>query len=170
MLEFMLFDQYVLINSDIEYNEDFVNYLKMNLPKDIKLINAFHPPRGFDLIAGCEFKEYKYLFTNYNQDISSKYFTNFIEPLDIDLMKQACELIIGEHDFFNFQYKSRTPNTIRTILDCSIKNNNDVFFDSNYPENIYCMSVKGKGFMRHMVRIIMGALINVGRAGLVLKL
>ena len=155
-------DQYVLINSDIDYNDEFINFLKTSLPKDIKLLRAFRPPKGFDLIAGCEYKEYKYLFANMADDIDSKYFTNFIEPLDIELMKKACELIIGEHDFYNFQYKGRTPNTIRTILECSIDKADETFFTSEYPNQLYCMNVKGKGFMRHMVRIIMGSLVNVG--------
>lgn len=155
-------DQYVLINSDIDYNEKFIGFLRTNLPNDIKLIRAFKPPKGFDLIAGCEFKEYKYLFTNYSEDINSNYFTNFIEPLNIELMKMACQKIIGEHDFYNFQYKGRTTNTIRTVLECSIEKATQTYFKSNYPQNLYCMSVKGKGFMRHMVRIIMGALVNVG--------
>jgi tRNA pseudouridine38-40 synthase len=156
-------DQYVLINSCIDYEkENFEKIIKDNLPSDIKLISCRRAPKNFNIIGGCLHKEYKYLFSNMHKDIESHYFNNFKESLSFDLMQQACKMIEGVHEFKHFQYRGSQKITRREVLECSISKSNELFFKDDYPDQLYTLTVKGKGFMRHMVRIIMGAVINVG--------
>lgn len=155
-------DQYLLLNSTMKYNDEFLSNLKSYLPDDIQIKRGFVPPKGFDIIAGSEYKEYHYLFSNIDTELNSNYFTNILEPLDIALMNKACKLFIGNNNFYNFQYKGNQKNFNRTIFDCSISKTSETYFESKYPEDLYLFKIRGKGFMRHMVRIIMGSLINLG--------
>jgi tRNA pseudouridine38-40 synthase len=74
-------------------------------------------------------------------------------PLDIDAMKQAAITLIGEHDFSSFrssQCQAKTP--VRTI-----KN-----IDFHEEGNLLIVQFSANAFLHHMIRNIMGALVEVG--------
>ena len=74
------------------------------------------------------------------------------EDLDIEMIRKASKLFIGEHDFSNFS-KSDERNRIRRIDDIKIKRTEDFFI----------IDVYGESFLWHMVRKIMSALQKVGK-------
>jgi tRNA pseudouridine38-40 synthase len=74
--------------------------------------------------------------------------------LDIDAMDRAARMLEGEHDFSSFMGAgSAVRTTIRTILESRVfTKGSKVFF-----------FIKGSGFLRHMVRNIVGTLIPIGK-------
>lgn len=99
-------------------------------------------------------KKYKYIINvgNYNP-IERSYVYQYNKPLDVDLMKKALKLIEGTHDFRSFcTDEKERENCIRTIFET------DIVRDSNK----IIISIKGNGFLRHMVRNIVGVLVEIG--------
>lgn len=96
--------------------------------------------------------EYKINIGEYNP-IESSYVYQYCHKLDIDNMKMASFYLIGEHDFASFVKKdSLKEDSIRIIYAIEISENN----------NYLTIKVCGNGFMRYMVRNIVGMLISVG--------
>ena len=74
--------------------------------------------------------------------------------VDLELMEQAAHYLLGEHDFSAFcANKNMKKSTIRYIETFDIlKTDNEIIF-----------YVTGNGFLHHMVRIMVGTLLEVGR-------
>ena len=76
------------------------------------------------------------------------------ESLDLAAMERAAATLVGTHDFSAFQSSgSETSGTMRTIT-------RSVWRDS---DGILTYEITGDGFLRHMVRAIVGTLVDVGR-------
>lgn len=79
--------------------------------------------------------------------------------LDVERMATAARLIEGTHDFAAFQASgSSTTTTVRTVSSSRILRTPD---DSATPLVTY--DITGDGFLRHMVRTIVGTLVEIGR-------
>ena len=78
------------------------------------------------------------------------------QPLDLASMKSASESLIGQHDFAAFQaagsFISSTVRVIQTID----------WIEGHGHESPLVMQMAGDGFLRHMVRTVVGTLIEVG--------
>ena len=73
--------------------------------------------------------------------------------LDVEKMREAAKLFVGEHDFTDFSSQRRnTVTTVRTIYECRILQEGDII----------TLRIRGNGFLYNMVRIIMGMLLKVG--------
>ncbi len=85
------------------------------------------------------------------------------EKLDIKIMKACLSLFIGEKDFASFR-KSGTDikSTVRTIYSASLKRVTGI-------KHMLALEITGKGFMRYMVRNIVGLLIEVGKGKISLE-
>lgn len=95
--------------------------------------------------------------------------TTILDDLDIDLMKQGAKLFEGENYLWSYCYKP-TENGVytREILTCELVEN--TLYSANYfPEQSYILRVKGKGFMRNQIRLMMGTLIDLGKGNLTLQ-
>jgi tRNA pseudouridine38-40 synthase len=76
-------------------------------------------------------------------------------PLDLEKIKGALGLFLGRHDFSSFcSTHTDSPDHVRTILDIGVTE------DDNGMINI---SLEADGFLRYMVRNIVGALVDIGR-------
>jgi tRNA pseudouridine38-40 synthase len=74
-------------------------------------------------------------------------------------MRAAARLIEGRHDFASFQATgSSVATTEREILKSTMRS--DI---SDRPSEMLVYEVEGTGFLRHMVRIIVGSLVEIGR-------
>ena len=83
-------------------------------------------------------------------------------------MKQGAKLFECSHYFKSYCFKP-TDNGVysRTILVSEIVEN--TIYSANYfPKTSYLFRVKGKGFMRNQIRLMMGALIDLGKGKLTL--
>jgi tRNA pseudouridine38-40 synthase len=130
-------------------------YLNKYLPEDIVIKNVEEVDDRFHSRYNVKQKVYLYKLNNSkNQDVFlRKYSTHIERELDIDLMKKASEYLVGEHDFTSFaSSKSKKKSNVREIYSITINKNKDII-------DIF---VEGNGFLYNMVRIIVGALIDVG--------
>ncbi|MEA1952879.1 MAG: tRNA pseudouridine(38-40) synthase TruA [Campylobacterota bacterium] len=146
------------------------------LPHDIRILQCQACSAEFNPNKGSKSKEYHYYFctnTIYNPifndtvaHIPSYEKASSTESLDMVLMKEACKLFIGEHDFYNFaKHDPNRNSTFRTILSCEILQT----VPSTFGNEIYYLKIVGKGFLKHMIRYIAGALFALGRKQLTLS-
>jgi len=75
--------------------------------------------------------------------------------LDFELMQQAAQLYVGEHDFASYRSKGASPtlSTVREIWSMKLKKEDELI----------SIEVKGDGFLYNMVRIMAGSIVDVGR-------
>lgn len=147
---------------------EFIKVMNLNLPPDIKVMDAIAVEGGFNIIQHVKVKEYVYLFSvgEKNHPFSAPFMAHILVPLDIDLMKSACSLFLGTHNFLAYTARPQKDTiTRRTILDCEIRENT-ILTANFFPEKSYMLIVKGEGFMRYQVRMMMGALIQLGKGKL----
>jgi len=98
--------------------------------------------------------EYKINLGEYNP-IEADYVYQYCKELNIEKMKEGSKYLIGEHDFSSFVKKdSLKEDSVRTIY--------KIDFEQN--DNHLIIDITGNGFMRYMVRNIIGTLITVGES------
>ena len=91
-------------------------------------------------------------------------------PLDFDAMAEAARCFAGEHDFTSFaastgsEEEDRDRDTTRVIYRSELLRLPES--DSANPGEEWVYVIRGKSFMRHMVRKIVGTLLEVGRGKL----
>ena len=117
--------------------------------KDIKVVsNNFH--------ARFDVKEkiyvYKINIGDYDP-ITRNYIYQYNKNLDINKMREATKYLIGEHNFKSFTKTDISKDDyVRTIYDINIK----------LDGNVVIITFRGSGFLRYMVRNMVGTLIEVG--------
>ena len=148
----------------------FLELLNTNLPPDICALNIKKIDASFNVIKDVKQKEYVYLFSHgaKNHPFCAPFLANILEPLDIDAMKTAAALFEGTHDFTNYTGGlQKSTKTVRTIISCRLQENK-LLKANFFPDKSYALKVQGKGFMRYQVRMIAGALIQLGKGELTL--
>ncbi len=137
----------------------FVYGLNCYLPEDIAIQSAEEVPSKFKPIGGARSKTYRY--TIYNCPIRSPLnrLTSWHvrETIDTEAMIKASEYFIGEHDFAGFRGQNCTAVT-------SIRRVDSVIIKKEEPFII--IDVTGGGFLKYMVRIMVGTLVDIGRGKL----
>jgi tRNA pseudouridine38-40 synthase len=89
--------------------------------------------------------------------------TTILEALDIELMKEGAKLFEGTNNYKTYCYKPSNEGVYnREIIRCELVENT-LYTASFFPEKSYVLKVIGKGFGRHQIRLMMGALIKLGR-------
>jgi len=133
------------------------------LHKDIKVKKLSLCTESFNPVFDAREKEYHYYFS-ISKDVSPHYqdlitFLNY--DVDLDLMNKASRLFVGEHDFENFRTVG-TPvkSTVRKIVECKIERVEQEFLD--FPEDVFVLKIKGNGFLKQMVRLIISSIWSVG--------
>ncbi len=145
-------------NFEIEKETDLSRLKKsLNalLPDDITIIEMAEAPVGFHARKSAKQKIYEYRIFN-RKDRSPflrRYAWHIRKPLDIYSMKKAARFLIGEYDFTGFaSVGSEVRTKVRTIYDIKIeKEGSDV-----------TLTFVGSGFLKQMVRNIVGLLVQVG--------
>ena len=134
----------------------FVKGMNALLPDDIAVLSCEEADMDFHARFCTKAKEYVYLINNKpERDVFfRKLAYHYPYPLDIDKMRTAAKLFVGEHDFAAFcraEGKKRVKSTVRTVYSLSLAENG----------GIVEIKIKGNGFLYNMVRIISGTLIYV---------
>ena len=134
---------------------DICSYVNKYLPEDIRVTDTREADMRFHARLNAKKKHYRYLIdTGRVKNVFTRdYAYHISEELDIESMKRAAELLIGEHDFMSFcENRHMKKSTVRTIYDISITKNGAILE----------LDYLGNGFLYHMVRIMTGTLIEVG--------
>jgi tRNA pseudouridine38-40 synthase len=131
--------------------------LNSRLPRDIRVRQARQVDDDFDSLASSTAKLYRYTIYNHTDlpPRAAKYCYHFYRDCNLKAVQAAAAKLIGEHDFASFAGAASNPplSTIRTIWRC------EVFKKYHW---IY-VDIEGSGFLYHMVRNIVGTLLEIGR-------
>ena len=85
------------------------------------------------------------------------------KALGLETMRKACSHFIGEYDFYSFSVNNqRVKSTVRRIFRLEL---HQVYF-SDVTNNTHYFEVEGSGFLRHMIRYIVGALFELARGNI----
>ncbi|WP_206484494.1 tRNA pseudouridine(38-40) synthase TruA [Thalassotalea sp. G2M2-11] len=127
-----------------------------NLPKDIAVSWVKQVPEEFHARFSATARNYRYII--YNNPLRSAILSHGLSfchyELDENLMHQAAQYLVGQHDFTSFRtVHCQSHSPVRTLLHC------DVTRQGNY----LIIDVKGNAFLHHMVRNIAGSLMKVGQ-------
>lgn len=152
--------------SDFEVDtKEFLKVFNVNTTADIKALSIQKVASSFNIIQSTKIKEYHYYFSfgEKQHPFSAPFLVGIYESLDIELMKKGANLFEGEHYFHKYCTKP-TENTIfkRIIDSCEIVENT-ILQANFFPTKSYVLKVKGKGFLRYQIRLMMGALFELGR-------
>jgi tRNA pseudouridine38-40 synthase len=125
--------------------------LKRMVPEDIKIKSLKKVGNDFHARFSAKAKEYIYKIYNKNDNPFFKdYYLVYDKPINLTKIKAASKLFIGKHNFLSFSI-SDIEDTARNIE----------YIKINKVGNEIVIKIKGNGFLRGMVRMIVGALIDV---------
>jgi len=147
-------------DTELSLNEaEWMKAFNRQLPMDVKIIEVQFVNKQFHARYSVLRKQYEYLI--YQGEIQPfNYETHAcIGPhLHRDNMRKAMSVFIGTHDFSAFCANSyaETPNQVRTIFR----------FELFEEEDVLRFLIEGDGFMRHMIRMIMACIIDIGKGKL----
>ena len=126
------------------------------LPYDVRILDAVRVDSDFHARRTAHSKEYRYRI--YNAEVMHPMYmrtcAHVSKPLNIDKMKQAAAILIGEHDFAAF-----TANPNREI-ETTVRHVYNIEFVLDGP--VLELRFTGNGFLYKMVRSLTGVLISVG--------
>jgi tRNA pseudouridine38-40 synthase len=140
-----------------------VRALNAHLPHGVRVLTAEEAPAAFHPRFGATAKRYRYRL--WHDEVMSPferaYAWHVPGPLDVEAMRAAARLLEGRHDFAAFQATgSSVATTEREIASSLVLG---PFADGSDHEPLVVYEVTGSGFLRHMVRIIVGSLVEIGR-------
>jgi len=127
------------------------------LPDDIVIKEAVDMPDWFDPRNDSKGKIYLYRIINRNHPsaIARNFTWHIFAPLDIAAMREAAKHFIGEKDFSSFKAaNAEALHFTREVTSVEV-------FDRG--EGLIEIEVRGTAFLRHMVRIMTGTLVAVGK-------
>ena len=132
---------------------NWMRALNSLLPLDIRVKEVEFVSDDFHARFSAVKKEYRYYIKLGEYDLFKNNYSAYYEKLNIDEMDKAIKHFIGEHDFLSFsRYVDKKP-TIKTIYEAKINR-----LDNDMLEIIFI----GNGFLKYMVRIMVGTLIDIG--------
>lgn len=146
------------------HDENLVKEFNENAPADLRMISVrYIQDKSFSIISASKQKTYHYYFSNQgkNHPYAAPFMSGF-ENLNIELMITGAKLFEGTHFFGSYCTKpSSETKLIRTVDFCEIVENT-YLRASFFPEKSYVLIVKGSGFLRYQIRLMMGALLELG--------
>ena len=131
--------------------------LNAQLPRDIRVLAVEDAAADFHARFRARAKAYRYQVRNAPivSPFERAYVWHVPEPLDMGAVARAAAAIVGTHDFAAFRsVGTDIASTIRTIT------RSGAMRDST---GLLTYDVEGDGFLRHMVRAIVGTLVEIGR-------
>ena len=145
--------------------ENFLKALNDILPPSIRILEVIEVPGDFHARKSARAKTYRYRICRgaICSPFLARYVWHYPYPLNEDAMSEAAGAVKGEHDFTSFaavdpergQENSEASN-VRTIFSSRFERQNEEF--------VY--TVRGNGFLHHMVRNLVGTFLLVGKGTL----
>lgn len=127
------------------------------LPDDILIIQAEYVPLEFHSRYSARSKIYEYRILNRGTpDVFLRNYSWHIpRELNLPEMRKCLSLLTGSHDFSSFKSSgSGNINPVREMIRADLREHGD---------GIFCFILEADGFLRHMVRNIVGTVVEVGR-------
>ncbi len=136
--------------------EDMLAYINQYLPEDIAVVEIGEVQERFHSRLNAKGKRYSYRVWNsaVPNVFLRRYAYTVTEELDMEAMKEAATHLLGEHDFKSFtSAKKGKKSTVRRIDRIDIQREGALI----------TFTFEGNGFLYHMIRILVGTLLEVGR-------
>jgi tRNA pseudouridine38-40 synthase len=135
-----------------------VRALNVRLPDAVRVLAAEEAHADFHPQFAARSKTYRYRI--WNGDVVSpfeyRYVWHLPGALDVVAMDAAARMLEGRHDFAAFQSVGSDPAHSERTVSASLVSENST---------VVTYEVNGDGFLRHMVRAIVGTLVEIGRGG-----
>jgi len=135
---------------------NLVRALNSVLPCDIRVLSAKEAPADFHARRSARSKIYRYQMYRgaiMPPHLAREHF-HFPYPIDLAAMQHAAALFAGTHDFASFAASgSDKKSTVRRIFHCRLQSTGHRLI----------FTVEGNGFLHHMVRNMVGTLLELGR-------
>ena len=151
------YGQVISFSCDTEKSpEEIMEYMNQYLPEDIGVLSVVVAGDRFHARLNATGKIYRYRVLNSNipKVFDRKFVFQVPESLDLEAMKKGISYLEGKHDFKAFTAKKNTTkSTVRTIHEIKMEE-----IDGELVFTFY-----GDGFLYHMVRILMGTLLEIGQ-------
>jgi tRNA pseudouridine38-40 synthase len=147
---------------DIDDIQKLVRSTNGILKKDIRVLKIEKTDMNFHARKSVKRKKYVYMIYNNScfPPVLQGKVLFFPRRLELKLMKEAADILIGRHDFSSFKASDCSSKTqVREIFNISIE---EVF---HFYHPVLEISITGSGFLKHMVRNIVGTLLKVGTGG-----
>jgi len=142
--------------SSIKPNE-FQMGLNSILPEDITIMDSQEADPDFNAQYSAKSKIYTYKIYNSPHPSALLRKRAWFVPYTLNIidMKKSAESLIGEHDFKAFaQSGVEVKTTVRTVLSATITTEH---------KNIILFNIEATGFLKRMVRLIIGTMVQVGK-------
>ena len=126
------------------------------LPREVSVRGVCETPADFDALRSALGKRYRYRIWNHpvRSPLRAARFAHVPQPLDLTAMAEGAKSLEGEHDFASFQAAgSDARTTVRTLGRLAV---------SGSPGGEVEVIAEASGFLRYMVRNLVGTLIEVG--------
>jgi len=138
--------------------DTLIRAVNARLPDAVRVVAAVEAAPGFNARFDARVKTYRYRL--WNADVMNpferRYAWHVPGTLDVERMADAARAIEGRHDFAAFQAAgSAAKTTVRTVASSRV--------DATGRDGLLVYEVTGDGFLRHMVRTIVGTLVETGR-------
>jgi tRNA pseudouridine38-40 synthase len=127
--------------------------------EDVAVLSIEQVPEDFSARSGVVMKTYRYRIWNarFRSPLQRRTHFHVSSELDVERMSEAARRLEGEHDFTSFRAADCTdPRPVRTVQSCRVTRQG--------PEIV--IEVRGKGFLKNMVRIMAGTLLLAGKGKL----
>jgi tRNA pseudouridine38-40 synthase len=138
-----------------------VRALNGSLPRDIRVLSACRVHAGFHARRSALSKVYQYQIYRGRvlpPHLASEH-CHYAYPIDVPRMQEAAKCFVGKHDFASFAAGTPEKNTVRHVYRCELRSTGRRLI----------FTVEGNGFLHHMVRNMVGTLLEVGRGRMSLR-
>ena len=149
--------QYFHLDSENELDQDLLYKLNSLLPPDISVNEVFVVEPGAHARFAARSRSYEYRITRRKDPFLKGYAYHFYKPLDVALMNEAAQTLVGKHDF-------EALSKVKTDVDnfyCEV-------FEAQWTleGDLLVFKVTANRFLRGMVRAMVGTLLDVGQGKL----
>ena len=130
------------------------------LPEDIAVVEMVKVPLDFSVRRNNTGKRYLYQILNapVKKTFNREFYWWIRKPLDITRIKAASQDLLGKHDFSAFKGRDcRQTNQLKTIFNIQISD------ERHHDDGLIRFNIEGSGFLKNMVRIIVGTLVDIGK-------
>jgi tRNA pseudouridine38-40 synthase len=138
------------------------NAINGNLAADVRVLSVDIVPDDFHARYSAKSKTYRYRVVQgrVRSPFWSRYAHQESRPLDLERMRSVAKMFVGEHEWSAF-------SAADSDSDSRVRNVSRLEISSGYDERGHCdlieFTVSANGFLRYMVRSIVGTLLAVGR-------
>ena len=136
-----------------------VRAINVRLPEDVRVLSATDAPSGFDARRDARAKVYRYTMALGADPgpFVRRVVWHIPQQLNVAAMQEAAAALVGEHDFGAFQAAGGDlRSSVRRL-------SKSVLIDEPGTPRYLRYQVTGSGFLRHMVRNIVGTLVDIGK-------